>query len=191
MIEKKALKNKELMQEIIGLCRQYESGTVFIATADNHLARLVLINGEVEFASMHRLKGIDAIRELASLSSGLFGFDPDLQLVTQKQDLPDTESLIQILQSGVAYSRQYGQAKPQQNDEQLLPRVKVMDILVEESTEYLGPMAAIICQDYMQKLTGAINSTDIQQVIRQLEQDINNTEKAQKFRAAVMARISQ
>lgn len=189
MSERKALDNKELINEIINLCRQHASGTVFIATAENKQARIVLIEGEIVCASMHRLDGIEVIRMLASLPSGIFGFNPDLQLVTRKQSLPDTESLIQILQSGGAQSNQV-QVANSDTEAALLPaRSKIMEVLVQESTEFLGPMATVICQDYLQKLTESINPSNIQQVIRQLEQDINDTDKAQKFRAAVMMRL--
>ena len=189
MSERRALENKELIAEIVSLCRKQASGTIFIATADNKQCRIVLIDGEIVCASMHRLNGVEVIRSIAALESGVFGFNPDLQLVTSRQSLPDTESLLQILQAGGANTQQGAQASSGSDGFLLPARSKILEILVQEATEYMGPMAAIICQDYLQQLTSSINPSNVQQVIRQLEQDINNTDKAHKFRAAVMKRL--
>lgn len=190
MSERRALKNKELIAEIVSLCRQQASGTVFIATAENRQSRIVLIDGEIVCASMHRLDGVSVIRTIASLESGIFGFNPDLQLVTSREVLPDTETLLQILQQSGGEKIEERQPVTSVKEGFLLPaRSKILEILVHEATEYLGPMATIICQDYVQQLTASINPSNVQQLIRQVEKDINNTDKAQKFRAAVMKRL--
>lgn len=191
MSERESIENRELVKKIIELCQQQASGTIFIATADNHLAKVALIEGEIVCASLHRLNGLDAIRALAGLPSGVFGFNPDLQLVTQKQALPDTDSLLQILQSGVVYSRQYDAASSHQESENLPAKSEIMKVLVEESTEYLGPMASIICQEYFQEFPAPMTLGNIQHVIRQLERDISNAEKAETFRSTVLKRLGQ
>lgn len=189
MSEHEKLENRDLVKRIISLCQQQASGTVFIVTEDNHLARVVLIQGKIVCASLQRMEGIKAIKALSNLASGAFGFNPDLQVVTRKQILPDTNSLLQILQSGVVNQSPLQTDGSSQQVAQLPASPEILHVMVQESTEYLGPMASILCQEYMQDLPDAINLSHIQQVIRLLERDINNPEKADKFNSAVRNRL--
>ena len=189
MLEKKKLENKALMAEIVSLCQHHESGTIFIATADNRLAKMALIEGEIVCASIQRLKGMDAIQELKALNSGVFGFNPGLQLVTEKHDLPATDIVLEMLQSSAAIPVQSPPGAGAGSDELTLAYATIKEVLVNESTEYLGPMAAVICQDYLQPLEKSLTSSMLLQVIRQIEMDINNTDKSKKFRHAVTSKL--
>ena len=189
MPERKALGNRELIQEIARLCQNGSSGTVFITTRDTHLARVVLVKGEIVFACLQRMNGLDAIRALAVLPAGVIGFNAELQLVTQKQNLPDTRSVLKILQTGVGNSEQYEATSTAQTVRELPPDSMIMQVLAQEATEYLGPMASIICQEYLQQIADLNSASDILMVIQRLERDINHVEKAAKFRTASIQRL--
>ena len=189
MSEHETLENRELVKKIISLCQQRASGTVFIVTEDNHLARIVLIKGEIVCASLQRLEGVAVIRALSNMASGAFGFNPELQVVTKKQALPDTASLLETLQSGDIYLKQRAAVESAPLGAKLPSTPEILNVLVQESTEFLGPMASILCQEYIQDLTAPVSEGNIQHVIRQLERDINHPDKVDKFSTAVRKRL--
>lgn len=189
MSERRTLQNRELIQEVIDLCQQRASGTIFIVTDDDHLAKVALIEGEIVCADVRRKGGIEAIKALAILPSGIFGFNPDMQLVTKRQTLPDTASLIKLLQSGSLYITQAEAVAPNLEVSELPPNSKILHILTEESTEYLGPMATVICQEYLSECPANISKRDIEKVIVRLEQDIDDPDKIYNFHSIVWQRL--
>lgn len=189
MPEHERLEIQELVERITSLSQQQASGTVFVVTEDNHLARIVLIQGKIVCANLQRKEGIDAIKALSTLASGAFGFNPDLQVVTGKQVLPDTYNLLQILQSAAVQQKQPEADEPSPQGIKLPASGEVLHVLVQESTEYLGPMATILCQEYMQELPASMSLANLKHLIHLLERDINHPEKADKFTAAVSKRL--
>ena len=189
MSERKTLVHDALVEEIANLCRQRSSGTIFIATPDNQLAKLALVDGEIVCASLRRLHGVEVIKAIAVLESGQFGFNPDLQLVTKREHLPDTETLIGILRSSQSSAPPVDTELAGLLPENQASNADITQILIRESTEYIGPMATVICQEYMQEQPPFPNQHQINQVIHRLEQDINDADKAIKFRQAVLASL--
>ncbi len=189
MAEHQTVNNRELAAEITRLCRAGASGTVFLATGESHQARLVLQQGRIVCAHLGRDEGESAIRAIAALPSGQFAFNPELQLVSKMQPMPDTETLLQILQAGVIAADRVPPAQVEPATAGLPGNGEIVQVLIEESTEYLGPMALVICQEYLRQCPPTMTEMHIRQVVRQVQQDINDTDKAERFRASVFQRL--
>lgn len=184
MSESSSLTNHEIVDAIARLCAQRASGTVFIVTPENRLARMVLQQGRIVCANLGRDNGVDVCKAIANLARAQFSFNDQLQLVTGNQDMPDTAELLQIMRSGNA-----GQKASGHSAEEGLGSHEVLRILIEETTEFIGPMARVICQEYMQQCPPRPGRAHIQQVLQRLEQDINDGAKAEQLRNRVGARL--
>src|SRR5260370_8068357 len=63
-----------IIDALQSLCGAKRSGTMFIITAENHVAQFILRGGEVVGLSHRLLRGLDALPSMRSFSAGRYRF---------------------------------------------------------------------------------------------------------------------
>jgi hypothetical protein len=187
------MNHQQLIRGLIKLCRDKASGTVFLNIEDGNSARLVLNQGVICWAAFKELRGESAIDAISGIGAARFKFNPILKLAIGEQQLPSTPEVLKRLNT---YT--------DDEQEELVPTVtdvvsplhpvdtgtggdrpfkldQVRTVLERESMEYLGPMARLLCGDYLKSLPANLSLVQVRHVMNALLQDINDEQKGQRF----------
>jgi hypothetical protein len=191
MVGEGIMNHQQLIRELIKLCRDKSSGTLFINVEDGSSARLVLNQGEICWAAFKDMRGEAAIDAISEIGAARMKFNPILKLAIGEQKLPSTPEVLKRLNS-----------HPGNGADELVPTItdvvlptpkveaggdrpykmeQVRSVLERESMEYLGPMARLLCGDYLKSLPANLSLVEVRHVISSLVQDINDDEKGQRF----------
>jgi len=116
-------------------------------------------------------------------------FNPILKLAIGEQQLPSTPEVLKRLNSyasdeevvptitdvvSAPHQAEIGGDRPFRLDQ-------VRDVLEQESVEYLGPMARLLCGDYLKSLPDNLSHIQVRHVMNTLIQDINDEQKGERF----------
>ena len=173
--------SSEIILEIGRLCDQKASGTVFIATQDNHIAQIMLDSGEIVFIFFSRKRGQEALDLMTKIREGRYRFQEG-GVVSRGMQLPPTQDILQALSIGSAQvsSSADGAHIPDGNSG-LSPQQKT--VLETCLADCIGPMAAIICEDHFSSGSG------FQATVDALAGEISSPGQATKFREMVAKRL--
>ena len=127
---------EQMMAELKRLCAEGRTGTLFIATAENHAGQLGLRHGVVVAARFRLKTGLEAARGLAQVRSARFTFMRDHVEPPDPRHPLSSTAVLAVL-TGVGGSS--GQSD----------NLVVHNILTGALVEYLGPMAAIVVRDQL------------------------------------------
>jgi hypothetical protein len=197
MVERAMLNHQQLMKELVKHCKARASGTVFYNLESGESARMVLSHGEICWVAYQNLRGEAAIDAIAKIVSARFSFNPLLKLAIGEQQLRSTPTILKRLNShddsqvgsqDVPIVTDVVSSKdPSAGPEESRPfeQTQVRMVLESEAMEYLGPMARILCADYMKAMPSHLNHGEVRQLISTLVKDINDERKGQQFIARV------
>lgn len=186
MSERRKLAKDQFVEEIADLCKAGESGTIFIVTSKNHQAKIILREGKIIAAFLRPLSGVDVISALAREPEVSFAFNNSLLLEVNSQVLPDTASLLDFLKNSSGSIPGFVTPEDITGAHDLN---EIRRTLVDEATEYLGPMAGPICDEYLAQYKSSLARQDILHIIELLQNDINDPEKSDKFNEAVRKQL--
>lgn len=111
---------KASLFELIG---QGATGTLFVATVDNHAAQIVLSRGQLLGIAHNGLSNDAALRHLAAMAPLRFSFTPELIYPLMETLLPEqAEQLLQNLGYGVTSAVDSGRVEVEEQ-EQAVPAV--------------------------------------------------------------------
>ena len=166
----------EITLEIGWLCDQKASGTVFIATRDNHIAQMMLDRGEIVFIFFAGKRGQEALNLVTEIREGRYRFQEG-GVVSRGMPLPPTQDILLALSSGP------GQV-PSSTHEAHAPEGKGLSaaqktLLESCLADCIGPMAAIICEDHF------ASASSFQAAVDALAAEIPSPGQARKFREMV------
>ncbi len=191
MVGEGIMNHQQLIRELIKLCRDKSSGTLFINVEDGNSARLVLNQGEICWAAFKEMRGETAIDAISEIGAARMKFNPILKLAIGEQQLPSTPEVLKRLNSHtdngadelVPTITDVVQPTPtvDAGGDRPFKMEKVRSVLERESMEYLGPMARLLCGDYLKSLPADLSLVQVRHVINSLVQDINDDEKGQRF----------
>jgi hypothetical protein len=197
MVEGGILSQRQLIRSLVKLCKERASGTLFFNLNTGVSARLVLNRGSIRWVAYSDLRGQPAIDAIKEIEAARMSFNPNLKLVIGEQALPSTSEIIAQLDYKKR-SDSSEQAIPVVSDEisinppSMEPTVdrpfeleRVRSVLEQESMEFLGPMARVLCADYLKSMPSHLSHVQVRQLIGALTQDINNERKGQDFAARV------
>ncbi|MEJ2453639.1 MAG: hypothetical protein P8103_05725 [Candidatus Thiodiazotropha sp.] len=162
---------------------------------------MVLNKGAICWIAYGDLRGEAALDSIPSYMHARFNFNPLLKLAIGEQQLPSTSSILKRL---------YKQLKEDGSEQdQGIPTVSevvspaqdcaqgdgyeqdlVRAVLEREALEYLGPMAKLLCDDYLKSMPTRISQAQVHKLIAALAQDINDEHKGQLFKARVQTVMS-
>jgi len=166
----------EITLEIGRLSDQKASGTVFIATRDNHIAQMMLDRGEIVFIFFAGKRGQEALSLVTEIREGRYRFQEG-GVVPRGMPLPPTREILLALSSGPAQAPSFAEAAPAPEGKGL--SAAQMTLLESCLADCIGPMATIICEDHF----GSAGS--FQAAVDALAAEIPSPGQARKFREMV------
>jgi hypothetical protein len=166
----------EITLEIGWLCDQKASGTVFIATRDNHIAQMMLDQGEIVFIFFAGKRGQEALNLVTEIREGRYRFQEG-GVVSRGMQLPPTQDILRALSSGSAQASSPADEAHAPDGNGLSPEQKT--VLETCLTDCIGPMAAIICEDHF------ASASSFQAAVDALAAEIPSPGQARKFREMV------
>ncbi|MDG4553880.1 MAG: hypothetical protein P9E24_06490 [Candidatus Competibacter sp.] len=167
-------------EELRTLCREKRTGTLFIAFANNWLAQIGLSNGEIvalTFQSKHGQEALGLLRGLdvqISISRFAEGQPP-----IQRAALPPTDLILEQLKVAPGSS---GKAAEPVSGRALTDQTKSM--LEQELMEFIGPMAAILCEEAWE------SATDLETALTILSRELPDAKQVTRFRQNILKRLS-
>lgn len=193
MADTEVMNHRQLIIELVKHCKEGASGTAFFNLDRGESARIVLKQGVICWIAYEQLRGEEAIDAIAAISEARFNFNPLLKLVIGQQQLPSTSKLLK------RFSRRDAETSSAQAVPMAIDRVSAPDseeeingnrpysqdqvraALEKEALEFLGPMAKVLCADYLKTKPRALSHEDVRIIIKCLMKDINDDVKQQLF----------
>jgi hypothetical protein len=191
------MNHRQLIDELFKHCKQRASGTVFFNLQSGESARLVLNRGVIHWVAYEQLRGREAIESMRRIAHARFSFNPHLRMAIGEQKLPSTTFILKRLYKqskksskvvDLPIERKTRRPPVNQNnltDETYFSLDQVRVTLEKEAMEYLGPMAKVLCADYLKSMPSQLNASQLRKVIVAIKLDINDDRKEAHFVAKV------
>ncbi|MES9981037.1 MAG: hypothetical protein ABW115_22480 [Candidatus Thiodiazotropha sp. 6PLUC6] len=191
MVDGGILDHRKFIKALITLCRDRSSGTVFYNLESGVSARMVLNQGVITWVACGELRGEEAIDAIRLIDKGRMSFNPSLKLTIGKQRLPTTPEILREINTRDFNSEAIDQpqktaASSPDNSRvttgNSFSREDICKVVVEESIEYIGPIAKVLCADYMKSMPAQIDVRNIRKLIDSMAMDINDEVKGRVFK---------
>lgn len=173
----------EIVEQLSRLSREQVTGTLFLATKANRSAQIMLEKGEIVFVYFYNKRGSEAIELMTSIVAGRLRFQAG-KVVGKKQLLPPTSAILAALKEAggkVTTGDDVAASASQGGVVALTDQQK--ETLEGCLAEFIGPMAAILCEEYF------AGGKTLEQVVDGLASEIPNADQASKFRELVQNRL--
>lgn len=181
-----ALPFASLMQALRALTEQSATGTLMIATDDNHSARFVLDRGGIVAVAFGRLRGMEAVAAMRGIRAGRHRFARGVQVgASESQSLPPTPELVATLLGDG------GPAQPSAEPGDTLATApdRIRAVVVEEVAELLGPIATLICDEHFASRGVPTGRRALEGLLEALAAELPDPTRARALRERVLARI--
>lgn len=170
------------------LCAQGRSGTLFLVSDDNRMAQVRLAHGEIASLLCRNRRGLEALGILRGMQHARLRFDESF-IVNDDNDNLSTQAVFDnlsgVASSGAASAAPRVAAPPKASAAAgepalalaLSPEVKAT--IERVMTQYIGPMAEIVCEDHFEQ------AGNMRALVQLLAGEINAPDQAAKFRADI------
>ena len=183
---------RQIVTELAALCRARRTGTLFIATTDNQSARIGLREGEISSLAFRNQRGLEALINLRKIVAARINFTDAVMDRGPRGDLPMTVDLLAMLGTDdppAVVPTRLDPAPPSSPADPQLTRVQA--VIEAELTEYLGPMAVVICREHIARAAAASPPHDVRQIVEALAREIGDRAKEERFRQQVLSRLRE
>jgi hypothetical protein len=166
--------------ELHKLCQEKRTGTLFIASVDNRLVQFGLDQGQIVFVSWQNKRGLEALLLLqeqnfkVSVTRFVEGQSP-----VNRLELPPTDQILQQLEGGVGRLPATGDPASRRT---LSDKAKT--VLEQELVEFIGPMAAIICEETWNSVG------ELEAALEVLSRELPDPGQVVRFRQNVLKRLA-
>jgi hypothetical protein len=178
------LKYQELIAEVYRLFIEQQTGTIFITTSDNHLVRLVLNRGEIVhlvYDTHHR--SYDAIPLVKQIQAGRLQFAKGIFEAADDIPLPPTEELLYVLKG------ENNRAITSFSQKANSPFDEVISEIKRELSHHIGPVAGLICEEYIEKAGGIQNLNAMDTIIDDVAKEIGDPDVERLFKIKLKDKI--
>jgi hypothetical protein len=180
MVQAELLPFLRIVDYLKQLCAQGRSGTVFLVSDDNRMAQVRLDKGQIASLLCRNRRGIEALGILRSMANARLRFDESF-LVKDENDNLSTQAIFDAL--GGAETASPAAATPRPAAPASVPALAltpaVRATIQRVMTQYIGPMAEIICDDHFDA------AGNMQALLQLLADEISAPAQAAKFRADI------
>ncbi len=198
MVEGGKLDHRQFIKALVTLCRERSSGTVFYNLSSGLSARIVMNRGEISWVAFGEYRGAEAIEEIRLIDNGRMSFNPSLKLTIGTQNLPTTPEILKMINTR-GHERKSRATPPTHKSASSSPthgapfsgkvfnKDEVCEIVVRESIEFIGPIAKIVCAEYMKSQPTQIGLSSVRRLIDTMALDIDDEAKGRLFKDRVRA----
>ena len=172
---------KDIVDEIGKLCRNRATGTLFVATGANQSARILFENGEITSIYFFNRHGREALEKMSVIEVGRYRFQDGFTPVRKRMDLPDTAVILEKLESFCGIESAADVVQTSGSGRRLTEEQK--SVLEQSLVEYIGPMAAIVCEEYFRE------EMELEEIVEKLASEIPSPQQAVKFRDEVLKKL--
>jgi hypothetical protein len=180
------------MIELGALCAARRTGTMFIATTDNHSARIGLMLGEIVSVTFRAQRGMEGLDYLRKISAGRFSFSDAVMDKSAHQDLPDTADLLLLLIGDEPVlpqpRRSSAPAAAAHAGNTQLARARLA--IEAELTEFVGPIAPLLCRAHLERAAAAGPPWDWPSLVDAVAREIGDLAKEERFKQQALARLA-
>ena len=191
---------RELMTELGALCAAKRTGSMFIATTDNHAARIGLRQGDIVSLVFRAQRGLEALDHIRKITAASFTFSDAVLDRAAHADLPYTADLLALMIGEesplpppapappfVAAPRApAAAATPPVEHPQL---VRAQAVIESELTEFVGPIAPLLCREHIARAAAAGPPWDWRELVEAVAREIGDSAKEDRFKQQVLARL--
>jgi hypothetical protein len=164
------------------LCAQGRSGTLFLVSDDNRMAQVRLDNGQIASLLCRNRRGLEALGILRSMQRARLRFDESFMAKDENDNL-STQAIFDDLLSAAGGAAPAAAAQPAAPAPARAPALvltpQVKATIQRVMTQYIGPMAEIICDDHFDA------AGNMQALVQLLAGEIGAPEQAARFRADI------
>ncbi|MDO8479429.1 MAG: hypothetical protein Q7W02_25200 [Candidatus Rokubacteria bacterium] len=191
---------RQLMTELGALCAAKRTGTMFIATTDNHSARIGLRQGDIVSLVFRTQRGLEALDHIRKITAGRFSFSDAVVDKGTYADLPHTADLLALLVGEesplpppapapplAAAPRAPAPAAAQPIDNPQLARAQA--VIESELTEFVGPIAPLLCREHIARAAAAGPPWDWGELVEAVAREIGDRGKEDRFKQQALARL--
>jgi hypothetical protein len=191
---------RQLMTELGALCAARRTGTMFIATTDNHSARIGLRQGDIASLVFRNQRGLEALDHIRKITAGRFSFSDAVLDKSAHADLPYTSDLLALLVGEesplpppapapllAAAPRAPAPAAAQPIDNPQLARAQA--VIESELTEFVGPIAPLLCREHIARTAAAGPPWDWLLLVEAVAREIGDRAKEERFKQQALARL--
>jgi len=176
------LSYRELLNELQQLLSQRTKGVMFISTLDNHAVQIGIDKGQIIGCRFRFKRGKEALPLIMDMEAGHYSFtsgpsgSPD-------NSLPPTDTLLQILAST---NNKTPADMPIQGNTEL---AAVPALIATELALYLGPIATILVEDYLDENGPVRDNGALKGMITALASEIADQGKRKEFFQHVLSKL--
>ena len=181
----------ELISEIRRLSSEKQNGTIFITSTDGHIARIVLDQGTITYLIFDsNYIGSEAIPYIQTIKLARLQFVGGTFENSQAGTLPSTEEIFtQFLVKKVTPTAKKDTAKKDSKLPNSTDFNKVIEYIQITLANYIGPIAQVICDDYLKQIKPNNTKNDLTVMIETLALEINQPDEQEKFKNKIQEKI--
>lgn len=177
----------DIVVELKKLCDAGKTGVLFVATKKNKSAQIMLDGGTIVFVYFFTKRGKDALSLMMEIEAGRFRFQEG-KITAKPMNLPPTPEILEYLMSGAKPSEVVNLTPAQSDTRSTVPPERQLSLEDRDNLEfmlskYIGPMAAIICEDTLDSVS------DLEAAVEALASEIPEATKAEEFRTDAKGRL--
>ncbi len=172
---------KDIVDEIGRLHRSRVTGTLFVATGENKSAQILFEDGEITSIYFFNRHGREALEKMSTIKVGRYRFQEGFTPVRKRVDLPNTAVIIEKLEKLCGEESSVKTVQSPGSGGEISEEEK--SVLEKCLVEYIGPMAAIVCEDYFH------GEMELQEIVEKLALEIPSPQQAMKFREEVLKKL--
>ncbi|MGB1253935.1 MAG: hypothetical protein ACPG8W_25220 [Candidatus Promineifilaceae bacterium] len=178
----------EVITHIETLCQARKSGTVFLLTEKNKFAQVIILSGAIINARYLRQRGMSALETIfqsnrfnqfsyREKTASAIGSQQDSQFPTQSKVLTFIKETAEA---------KISKGGPQRNVSKSISPARISRLVAPELAVYLGPIATIICDGYLEN---AKTPAGVMRAIDSIASEIDNLTDATTFSRMAKAKI--
>ena len=171
MVQAEMLPFQGIVDYLKQLCAQGRSGTVFLVSDDNRMAQVRLDNGQIASLLCRNLRGLEAVGILRGMRHARLRFDESFMARGENDHLSNQAIFEQLFAEGPA------SPVPAPPALMLTPHVKAT--IERVMTQYIGPMAQIICEAHFDA------AGNMHALVQLLAGEISAPQQAARFRLEI------
>ncbi len=196
------LSYRQLMSELSALCAAKRTGTMFIATTDNHSARIGLILGEIVSLVFRARRGPEALDHVRKITAGRFSFSDTVMDRGVQAGLPATADLLALLigdepplplppplPAPAATPRIPARAAVRPTGNPQLARAQ--EAIEAELTEFVGPIAPLLCRKHFARAAADGPPWDWRELVDAIAREIGDLAMEDRFKQQALARLRE